>query len=101
MGKSVPTFRDELREIEADWKNYRRALRGKEKLIFDELFRKAKKHASAAQAQAHIDPMETVLFSILLEQQMEIDRLKRKIEDGSEEVDQEVIDQNKPLGLSP
>ncbi len=91
MGKSVPTFRDELKKIESEWKNYRRALRGKEKYIFDELFNKAKKHASASQAQAHIDPMESILFSMILEQQMEIDRLKRKIRDEDRSVGEKTV----------
>ncbi len=91
MGKSVPTFRKELERIESDWKKFRKALRSDEKEMFDELFKKAKQHASAAQYQANPDPMETIFFSIILEQQMEIDRLKRKLEDKSRKVDEKVL----------
>ncbi|MBS3782536.1 MAG: hypothetical protein KGY66_04680 [Candidatus Thermoplasmatota archaeon] len=93
MGKSVPTFRKELDRIESEWKKFRKALRSREKEMFDELFKKAKQHASAAQYQANPDPMESVFFSIILEQQMEIDRLKRKIEDEDRKVDEEVLDE--------
>ncbi len=91
MGKSVPTFRRELDKIESEWKNFRKALRSDEKEMFDELFDKAKQHASAAQYQANPDPMDSLFFSIILEQQMEIDRLKRKLEDESRKVDEEVL----------
>ncbi|MEF8874952.1 MAG: hypothetical protein V5A88_09850 [Candidatus Thermoplasmatota archaeon] len=91
MGKSVPTFREELEKIESDWRNYRDILRGKEKKMFDELFEKARKHTSAAQSQANPDPVESILFSILLEQQMEIDRLKRKMEDKTRKEDERVL----------
>lgn len=91
MGKSVPTFRKELERIESEWKKFRKALRADEKEMFDELFNKAKQHASAAQYQANPDPIESIFFSIILEQQMEIDRLKRKIGDKSRKVDEKVL----------
>jgi len=91
MGKSVPTFRKELKRIESEWKKFRKALRADEKEMFDELFNKAKQHASAAQYQANPDPIESIFFSIILEQQMEIDRLKRKIGDKSRKVDEKVL----------
>ncbi len=91
MGKSVPTFREELERIESEWRDYRRILRKEEKKMFDELFKKAKRHVSASQSQTNPDPVESVFFSILLEQQMEIDRLKRRLEDESREVDEEVL----------
>ncbi len=68
-------------KIEAEWKNFRKALRPEEKEAFDELFKKARLHASAAQYQINPDPMESVLFSIILEQQKELHKLERKIDD--------------------
>ncbi len=94
MGKSVPTFRRELDRIESEWKKFRKALRSDERESFDELFMKAKKHASAAQYQANPDPMESVLLSMILEQQMEIDRLKRKIGDESRMVEEKVLEED-------
>ena len=80
MGKSVPTFRQELDSIISEWKKFRRALRKEEREKFDELMTEAKKHASAAQYQANVDPMESVFISILLEHQMMLDRLERRLE---------------------
>ncbi len=81
MGKSVPTFRRELERIESKWRRYRKALRKEEKDTFDELFIKAKKHASASQYQAAPDPMESFFISVLLEQQKKIERLERVVKD--------------------
>ncbi len=81
MGKSVPTFRQELDKIISEWGKFRRALRGEEREEFDELMLRAKKHVSAAQYQANPDPMESVFISILLEHEMEIARLKRRLKD--------------------
>lgn len=77
----MPTFRQELERIESEWKSYRKALRREEKKTFDELFIKAKKHASASQYQAAPDPMESFFISVLLEQQKKIKRLERVVED--------------------
>ncbi len=76
MGKSVPTYREELDKIAQEWKKFRRGLRKEEREKFDELIHSAKKHASAAQYQANADPMESIFFSILLEHQMMLDRLE-------------------------
>ncbi|MFP3871817.1 MAG: hypothetical protein ACOC55_04910 [Candidatus Natronoplasma sp.] len=81
MGKSVPTFRQELKRIESEWRRYRKALRREEKRAFDELFIKAMKHASASQYQAASDPMEAFFISVLLEQQKKIERLERVVKD--------------------
>ncbi|MFO7991968.1 MAG: hypothetical protein R6U61_06725 [Thermoplasmata archaeon] len=81
MGKSVPTFRQELDSIIAEWSKFRRALRKEERERFDELMTKAKRHASAAQYQANSDPMESVFISILLEHELVLDRLERRLKD--------------------
>ncbi len=81
MGKSVPTFRQELQRIISDWSKFRKALRKEEREAFDEIMLGAKKHAAAAQYQANPDPMESVFISMLLEQQLELRRLKRRMKD--------------------
>ncbi len=80
-GKSVPTFRQELRRIISEWSKFRKALRKEEREAFDEMMLSAKKHASAAQYQANPDPVESVFMSVLLEQQLELQRLKRRLND--------------------
>ena len=81
-------YSEELEEIVEEWNNYRRALRGAEKETFDKLIKQAKVHQRAGEKQDHYKPMETFFLSIILEQQMEIMRLKRKL-NGQIEVDEE------------
>ena len=79
-GKSVPTYRQELESLNSEWKNFRQYLRGKEKEEFDKLMEQAKKHVSSSQYEVRVDPMESMFISILLEHQIKLDRLKRRIE---------------------
>ncbi len=76
MGRTVPTYRMHLESILDSWTDYRRALREKDRVVFDELVSKARQHASAASYCAHLDPSLTAILSILLEMQNEIDRLR-------------------------
>ena len=72
MGRTVPTYRMHLESILDSWTDYRRALREKDRAVFDELATKARQHASAASYCAHLDPTTTAFLSILLELQKEI-----------------------------
>ena len=72
MGRTVPTYRMHLESILDSWTDYRRALREKDRGLFDELIAKARQHASAASYSAHLDPTTTAFLSILLELQKEI-----------------------------
>jgi len=85
---SDKSYRKEIDEIKEEWNNYRRALRGEERDVFDQLIKHAKVHQTAGEEQGHYKAMETFFLSILLEQQMEIMRLKRKLK-GQVEVDEE------------
>ncbi len=79
MGRTVPTYRMHLESIVGSWTDYRRALRGKDRNLFDKIVLKARQHSSAASFCAHLDPVETALLSILLEMQRELDGLKEHI----------------------
>jgi len=85
---SNKNYRKELEEIVEEWNNYRRALRGAERDTFDKLIKQAKAHQTAGEEQDHYKPMETFFISVILEQQMEIMRLKKKLV-GQIEVDEE------------
>ncbi len=76
MGRTVPTYRVHLEGILGSWMDYRRALREKDRVLFDAVALKARQHASAASFCAHLDPVETALLSILIEMQREIQELK-------------------------
>ncbi len=81
IGKSVPTYREELDKIISEWSKFKKALRKEERKYFMELMKNAKRHTSAAQYQANPDPMESLIISILLEHQKTLARLKRKLKD--------------------
>ena len=85
MGRTVPTYRLHLESILNGWMDYRRALREKDREVFDELVFKARQHASAASYSAHLDPTTTAFLSILLELQKEI----RKLTDSRSATDRE------------
>jgi len=86
--RSEKNYLKELDDIVEEWNTYRRALRGAEKDAFDELVNHAKAHGTAGKELDHYRPIETFFISVILEQQMEIMRLKRKLE-GQLEVDEE------------
>lgn len=68
-----------MESIIGSWKDYRRALREKDRRLFDEVVIKARQHASAASFCAHLDPVEMALLSVLLEMQREIGELKERL----------------------
>ena len=76
MGRTVPTYRLHLESILNDWMDYRRALREKDREVFDRLLNKARQHASAASYEAHLDPTDLAFLSILLETEKEIQSAK-------------------------
>jgi predicted CopG family antitoxin len=76
MGRTVPTYRLHLESILNDWMDYRRALREKDREVFDRLLNKARQHASAASYAAHLDPTDLAFLSILLETEKEIESAK-------------------------
>ena len=76
MGRTVPTYRHHLESILDRWTDYRRALREKDRELFDRMVEKSRMHSSAASFCAHLDPVELAMLSILLEMQREIDEVK-------------------------
>jgi hypothetical protein len=74
MGRTLPTSRRVLDELELEWQDYRRGLTGEEQALFDALWQKARAHASAMANQAPLDPMQAVFLGMLLELAKEVDR---------------------------
>lgn len=79
MGRTVPTYRTVLENLIEEWQVFRRALRKEDKEAFDRLMEKARMHASAASYDARTDPVESLIISILLEQEKELGELRKKI----------------------
>jgi hypothetical protein len=69
-----------IESIVSDWLPYRRALRDRDRRIFDALMTKARMHTSASSYANRMEPLESVFMSILLEQQKEIELLRMRLE---------------------
>src|SRR5660397_164958 len=79
MGRTVPSFRMLLEGIIGELSDFRRALRGEDRLAFDSLMNKAREHASSCTVVPTLDPMEAIFLSILVEQQKEISSLREAL----------------------
>jgi hypothetical protein len=83
MGRTVPTYRMTLEGAAARFAEYRRALREADRRAFDRLIDRARAHSSAASYEASLDPHEVLFLSVLLDQELEIARLQRAVEEIS------------------
>lgn len=79
MGRTEPTFRLLLDRIEAEWRDYRRGLDARGQEAFDALFQKARAHASSSSNVCRVDPLESVLLSMLLEHELELRALRAQL----------------------
>lgn len=79
MGRTNPTYRDCLSTVERRWGDYRRALRRRDQPHFDRLFEHARAHADAAGQLNHADPVVSVLVSVALAQERQIDALRERV----------------------
>jgi hypothetical protein len=98
VGRTQPTFRNLVDRLYVDWGEYRRALRGAEKEAFDALFRKAKNHASAAQLVTEPDPLRAAMMGMLLEHELELARLRRRLALRGEEPEEEAEEEGEDPG---
>lgn len=80
MGRTLQTTNDLILKEEASFRNFKRALRQKDQVIFDQLFVYAKNHKMEISLVDHALPLESILFAICFEQQKQIDALKSKLE---------------------
>lgn len=80
MGRTNPTYRDQLGTIEEEWNPYRRVLRRQDKSHFDQLFVYARDHADAAGNLNPADPLAPVWMAIALEQERRIAELESRVE---------------------
>jgi DNA repair ATPase RecN len=80
VGRTVRSYRTVLEDIIDGWQGFRKALRKEDREAFDRLMDRARTHASAASYDARVDPVESLFMSILLEQEKEIEELRKKLE---------------------
>ena len=75
MGRTVPTFTNLIDAELASWAKFRRGLRKEDQDVFDEIFRAAKLHLAENFYAMRAVPFESMMMSILIEQQKAIRRL--------------------------
>jgi hypothetical protein len=76
MGRTVPTFTNLIDAEIASWSKFRRGLRKEDQDAFDEIFRAARKHLAENFYTMRPVPFESVIISILVEQQKAINRIQ-------------------------
>jgi len=79
---SEKSYLEQVDEVEEEWSKFRRALTTKEdKEIFDKVVRHARIHNEAGDEADRSSSLETFFMSVMLEQQLEIMRLKKKLDE--------------------
>ena len=76
MGRTLPSATQILQHNEVSLNRFKRALRLRDQLAFEELFNAAQKHVSAAAASSNLLPFESTLLSMLLEAYKEVKQLR-------------------------
>ena len=80
MERTDLPFNQILEQEIQEWKKFRRALRKKDQQFLDGLFEKARLHVEAGVFASRPWPFETILISILLEQEKALVELRSRIE---------------------
>ena len=78
MGRTVPTFTNLIDAELSSWVKFRRGLRKEDQEVFDEIFRAAKLHLAENFYAMRAVPFESMMMSILVEQQKRIKRLEEE-----------------------
>jgi hypothetical protein len=79
MGRTLPTFTMLVEQEAARWAKFRRALRREDQEAFDALLAAARYHAAAGAYASDALPFETMLLSMLVAQQRQIDTLQKRL----------------------
>ena len=80
MERTDLPFNQILEQEIQEWKKFRRALRKEDQQFLDGLFEKARLHVEAGVLASRPWPFETILISILLEQEKALVELRSSIE---------------------
>lgn len=68
MGRTIPSYRDVIDDELSSLHKYRAALRKEDQELFDEMMSFAKFHISASSYSSRLNPFESIVLNILLEQ---------------------------------
>ena len=81
MGKTVESYRMALESEISMWNGFARALRSEERQAFETLMDACRSYASAAGNATKPILFEPMMMSILLHQQMSLQRLQKELND--------------------
>jgi len=81
MGKTNATYRDMMQAKRDDYSDAERAVRAQFQAAWDTLWVHASDHADIMHIHNPRDPMEGILMSICLGQQLEIEALQERVDD--------------------
>jgi hypothetical protein len=84
MGRTVLHFSQVLEQEYGDWKKFRRGLRREDQTVLDRLFDLARLHVQAGGYASRPWPLETILVSILIEQEKALADLRDKLRELAE-----------------
>ena len=84
MGKTVPAYRMALEEEISRWSGFARALRRSDLEAFDQLMNMCWNYASESSCATNPIVFEPMVMSILLGQQVRIQKLERQLKVASE-----------------
>lgn len=79
MGKTIPTTAGLMQQEKAALSRFRRALRKEDQRVFDAMWVHVTKHMMACTQADHLLPLEIFLFTMLMEEHKEIQRLRRLV----------------------
>ena len=81
MGRTNQTYRNRLENFKKRFKPFKKALRSEDKKFLESIWEKAFYHASASSYMNPRDPAAAAIVSIQVEQEKEIHRLKRRVDE--------------------
>jgi len=79
MGRTVPTFTNIIDSELASWSKFRRGLPRDDQGAFDEIFRAAKRRLASNFYAMRTIPFESIIMSMIIEQERELAQLRRKV----------------------
>ena len=91
MGRTVLPFSLALEQEYQDWKKFRRGLRREDQQILDRLFDLARLHVQAGVCASRPWPLETILISVLLEQEKALADLRTKLKTLEEGIERKSL----------
>ncbi|TXT55544.1 MAG: hypothetical protein BAJALOKI1v1_2030005 [Promethearchaeota archaeon] len=86
MGRTIPSFRPALEEEIETWKDYKRALRPKERKVFDKIMNYARVHADAGSMAGRPLVSEVLFISFAIEQEKKLESLEKRIKKLEEKI---------------